>query len=348
MPNSTVSSPLLTIAIPTWNRARFLAKTLEQLHSEMMGVAQGSVEVLVSDNDSPDETQAIVAHRIQAGLPITNIKNPTNIGSDANIAQCFNLASGKYVLILGDDDLLVDQSLSMILSILAAKDYGVVCLSAYGFEDDFRKEFPGNFGRDQEYLDSTKFLVKVGAWMTFISSCIINRQLISEVDANAFCGSNLVQVELVLRATIAAKQNYFVKKYAIACLRNNSSGYEFSTVFVNKLGAILDKYQALGLQPDATRQIENKLLLTFFPFYLTRQRIFNTGNLDICRANFTKRYKGRLLFSCWVAPIMQWPRPLAVIWGAGTVFVGRGLNGDLQRGVYFAINKIKKLLSKSR
>ena len=47
--------PLLTIGIPTYNRAKFLRRLLEQLRTELAGL-DGQVEVLVSDNASTDDT----------------------------------------------------------------------------------------------------------------------------------------------------------------------------------------------------------------------------------------------------------------------------------------------------
>lgn len=335
--------PLLTIAIPTWNRATFLAKTLEQLRSEIATTPTGLVEVLVSNNASEDTTEEVIQRMVAAGLPITSIKNPVNMGSDANIAQCFNMASGNYVLILGDDDLLVDHSLATILQRLAQEQYGVVCLRSYGFENDFRQEYPGDYGVGKEYINSTDFLVKVGPLVTFISSCIINRQLIAEVDANQFCGSNLVQVELVLSAMFVARKNFFFNQYIIACLRNNSSGYEFSAIFVKNLFAILDKYQSKGLDRRSIERFENKLLFTFFPFYLTRQRLSDSTDIAVCFENFDKRFHRRFLFSYWTKPIISLPRPLAVVWGVMATVIGRTLNGDLRRGLYFYWNRLIRI-----
>lgn len=342
----TQPKPLFTIAIPTWNRGQLLKKSLEQLQLELVHTEAGQVEILVSDNASSDDTQLIVQRLIKDGLSITSIRNEVNVGSDANIAACFNKASGKYVLILGDDDLFVDHSLSKVLSILCAKEYGVVYLRAYGFEQDFRKEFPGKYGTNREYTDNADYLVRLSSRMTFISSCIINRDLLPDVNANEYCGSNLVQVELVLQAALAAKQNYYVGEYIIACFRNNSSGYDYSTVFVNNLCSILDKYQSERFSATAVRCIENNMLLAFYPYHLTMQRINNPEIDKTTLDNFNRRFHGHRFFSIFVLPILNLPRPLAIFWGAIMMFVGRSLNGDLNRVFYFGWHKIKKQFKK--
>jgi abequosyltransferase len=343
---NTNSSPLLTIAIPTWRRASFLEQTLKQLRLELQrSDGAGLVEVLVSDNCSPDQTQDVVKAEIAAGLPITYVRNDENIGSDANIAQCFNLAAGRYVQILGDDDFPVDGVLESLLDLLAKNDFGVVCLRPYGFEDDFRQEFPGGGGGEHVFLDSGEFLVQIASLMTLISACVINKHSPPDVDALAFCGGNLVQVHLVIRAALAARQNLFVDRYSIACKRNNSGGYDHAKVFVGSLGDVLDSYQEHGLAKRTIRAIENRLLVGYLPFYLFRQRLSGEGDPSATYASFKRRFAGRWLFHLWAAPIIRLPRPLALGWGALVVIVGRGINGDLRRGAKFALSRLRRRIA---
>src|SRR5690349_17462512 len=97
--------PVLTIAIPTFNRANYLEMNLGRLVDECSCIAPGTIEIIVSDNHSTDTTPEVVARAIERGLPIRYLRNAMDIGSDANIAQCFNEATGHYVQIMGDDDL---------------------------------------------------------------------------------------------------------------------------------------------------------------------------------------------------------------------------------------------------
>ena len=62
-------TPLLTIAIPTYNRAADLAAALEHLAGQP-GISGGEVELLVSDNCSTDATGEVVKKFIERGLRI--------------------------------------------------------------------------------------------------------------------------------------------------------------------------------------------------------------------------------------------------------------------------------------
>ncbi|MGA7802128.1 MAG: glycosyltransferase [Gammaproteobacteria bacterium] len=333
-------APVLSIAIPTWNRAPFLAGTLEQLRRETTMLPQNSVEILVSDNCSSDATPAVVCAARERGLIVRYVRNDANIGSDGNIAQCFNLAQGRNVLILGDDDLPVDGALGLILGYLNRKEYGVVCWRPYGFERDFRREYPGGHGNDREFDDPGEFLAAIGPLVTLISSCVINKALLTGMDARQFCGGNLVQVHLVIRAAMAAKVSLYLQHYLVACKRNNSGGYEFSQVFVEELGEVLDRYRTVGLSTVAIEAFENRMLLGYYPFYVFRQRLANRQDPCVEYARFRRRFGRRLAFLLFVAPILRLPRPFGLAWGAAATMVGRIATGDLRRGLKFVWRRL--------
>ena len=330
------NQPLLTIAIPTYSRSAYLAGTLKQLESELKFCFDYAVEIIVSDNASPDDTKSIVKSAIRAGLPIKYVCNSENIGADANIAQCFNMASGHYVLILGDDDFFMDGTLHRFLKQLESKIYGVVCLKPYGFDRDFRKEYPGDVGNVEVFNNPGAFIIGIGPLMTLISSCAINKNLLPGVDANDYCGEHLVQVHLVIQAAIKSPLNLFDHRYVIACKRNNSGGYDFAQVFVDYLSQVLEKYNGLGLSDKDIHAIENRLIVSYFPFYLFKQRLYKQGDIEAAYLRFHNKYAGRLVFYFWLYPTLKLPRWLAILWGAFTTLLGRTLNGDLLRGVKFA------------
>ena len=345
--NQDFAQPLLTITIPTWNRASFLEQNLSQI---ALGACHSwnSIELIVSDNASSDSTREVVDRAISRGIPLKYIRNSENIGSDANIAQCFNLATGRYVLILGDDDFFIDGAIDFLIKHLKSFDYGVVCIKSFGFDNSFKNEFPGLGGKERIFESATDFLKSIGPLVTLISSCVINKSILPELDANNFIGSNLVQVHLVLRATLAAKKSLYLDRYMLGCKRNNSGGYDFSQVFVVNLGSIYDGYKNAGLDQDSVWEIENRFILTYFPFCILRQRLSDSTNLETSLANYESRFQNRLFFRIWLRPILVWPKPFAIIWGALTTLIGRVMGGDLRRGYHFAWNKIKRDIPRIR
>ena len=56
------TTPILSIAIPTFNRSYFLKLNLGQLKNEIKSCPYGTIELLVSDNASEDDTQFTVEY----------------------------------------------------------------------------------------------------------------------------------------------------------------------------------------------------------------------------------------------------------------------------------------------
>ena len=340
--HSTDSLPILTIAIPTFNRAAYLAQNLAQLQSEVKMVSEKDVEILVSDNCSTDLTHSVVDDACEAGLRIRYVRNSENVGWGRNFAQCFNLARGKYVLLLGDDDLLVDGALALLLDRLARREYGVVCLRAYGFDTDFRREYPGDFGVERSFQEADAFLMAIGPLMTMISSNVMSKRLLAGFDPTEYASGDLAALPLVLRAALAAKENLFIDKYLVAGKRNNSFNYEYSKVFVDEMWRIVDKHVDMGLGRDAVRVLEQDMLFQYYPYYLLDIRLNRRSDPRVAHRNFARRFQGRILYDYWLAPILLLPRPLALVWGGVTTLVGRGISRDLRRGLMFLWNRIRR------
>jgi glycosyltransferase involved in cell wall biosynthesis len=93
-------TPLLSICIPTYNRANLLRKTLAHLR-ELCG---DDIEIVVSDNCSPDDTQDAVRSFASDFAHFRVIRQTENRGGIANFNAALSVASGKYIYPLSDDD----------------------------------------------------------------------------------------------------------------------------------------------------------------------------------------------------------------------------------------------------
>jgi glycosyltransferase involved in cell wall biosynthesis len=114
---------LLTVAIPTYNRADLLDKQLAWLAQAIQGF-EADCEIFVSDNCSTDHTQDVIKkwQAILINIPFTNHKNSENVGLRKNIAHCISSAKTKYVWTVGDDDPIQDNALSYVLNKLKGNE----------------------------------------------------------------------------------------------------------------------------------------------------------------------------------------------------------------------------------
>lgn len=116
-------NPLLTVGIPTWNRAAYLAEGVDSLIAEIeKHRLHDEIEILVSDNASEDRTQAIAQERTERFSYVRYLRNDRNRGVKYNILQVMRMAEGKYFMMLGDDDRIVDGSLAKIVEKLRGSD----------------------------------------------------------------------------------------------------------------------------------------------------------------------------------------------------------------------------------
>lgn len=338
--------PLLTISIPTYSRASYLEILLGQLRKEVAALEDPDVvEVLITDNASPDNTEQVVLQSINQGLALRYLRNAQNIGSDRNIAKAFNEASGSYVLIMGDDDVLVDGALVTLLARLNQLSPGVLLLGAYGYELDFQTELPRVGNGYFELTSAGEFLRKAGAKITLISACVINKEIIEPVDANSFIGENLVQVHLVLRALLATTNSVICDEYSVACKRNNSGGYLYAEVFVKNLGDILDSYITHGLSHEDIFTFDSHLLRSHHPYYVWRNLGSGQGALELSKTYFDNRFNSNVAYWILIKPMFFLPRPLAWLWGLFSTIISRIVfGGDLIRAFYFIKNRLMRFL----
>lgn len=126
---------LLTIGIPTFNRAQLLDRQLAWLNQAIKGF-ESECEIFVSDNCSTDQTQEIIKKWQEVfGDTFRSGRNSVNLGVMANIACCLKSASSKYVWTIGDDDPIQERTLGYVLSLLKRHpDLALVYLNCNGRE----------------------------------------------------------------------------------------------------------------------------------------------------------------------------------------------------------------------
>ena len=171
--------PLLTIAIPTYNRSSQLSLLLRTLAPQIAELPQ--VELLISDNASPDDTEAVVNSFIAEGLRCRYIRNPINLDADPNFLQCYQQASGTYVWIFGDDDYIFPGTLNCLVQHLASKPVDIVYMAPFGFVREPNERGLANPNPPHFAFDSpAAFVHAVGLRGDFalISAIIVNKDLV--------------------------------------------------------------------------------------------------------------------------------------------------------------------------
>lgn len=109
------NKPLLSICIPTYNRADVLKICLETIvHNR--GFCD-DIEVVVCDNNSTDDTFLVMQSFVQNYNNIKYYRNVENIGFD-NFAKVLELACGKFKKLHNDYSLFTSQGLEQLYSVI--------------------------------------------------------------------------------------------------------------------------------------------------------------------------------------------------------------------------------------
>lgn len=120
MPNNL--DPLVTIAIPTYNRADYY---LQQSLGSALSQTYQNIEIIVSDNCSTDNTQAFVRSFSEPRLRY--FRHDKNIGANNNFNYCLEQAKGDYFLLLQDDDMIDNDFVEVCITTAAkSKDIGII------------------------------------------------------------------------------------------------------------------------------------------------------------------------------------------------------------------------------
>ena len=124
----------LSIAIPTFNRDVKLKNQLDSI-DDCLSKSKYSkrIELLVSDNCSSDNTNQILSSfkEIKKPYKFTVNKNKQNLGGDRNCALIVQKASGRFVWILCDDDILDPCAINYVFKELSENKEVGFCFINY-------------------------------------------------------------------------------------------------------------------------------------------------------------------------------------------------------------------------
>lgn len=286
---------LLTICLPTYNRASILSESLEHIVSQITEENKAKIEILVSDNCSTDNTSEVVNSFINRGIPIEYNRNSENLGSDGNFLYCINHAKGKYIWLLGDDDYLLDGTLDYLLGFMN-DDYGLIHIKETNkINKKYKVYKTGDIG----------FYKDISHMLTFMSVNIINANTIKGVDSpEQYYKTWFLQVPFYIHAGCSTllDKNIILFRKILDCGHASSSngGYNYFTVIVENYLNIWRKACDNGwIDNNYFNGIKRKYFNTFvinkIDYYLIRKKM--DANYDLSNSwSIIKKEYGRKLY----------------------------------------------------
>jgi abequosyltransferase len=270
-------APLLSICIPTYNRSRFLREALDSIIASASGCLP-DVEVVVSDNASPDDTPAVMAE-YQAQFPwIRYFRNDVNVG-EANFFLVAQRAKGEFVWIFGDDDKLLPRAIPAVIErIRAGHDQIIVNFSIWTKEFDAIR-VPAACGKEDLVFDDAKVAIGLfSARLGFISIVVMRESLVSSIDEgerDSYYEYGASFLYVVYAVAALARRSAYIGAPLVLCRSGNSpmSPQTWDKYFVCGTHRVFDNMLAKGYSPQAIRAANDYVLRNFvFPVMLARKR----------------------------------------------------------------------------
>lgn len=315
--------PLLTIAIPTFNRAEQLEGLLRVLKPQILNAPE--VELFVSDNASDDRTPEVIAcaqERFDAmGVHFRAHRHASNIGSDANFAFCFREAAGTFFWMCGDDDLIVPGAVADMLRLLKtpegeAAELDLVYATSYGYRHDFQAERVEDPMRRRVHTitNAHTFALVTNIMFTFISGMVVNKDRFESLPHEApesFIGTNLVQLSWSLPLLLQHRRSAVLWTRPVAARVGNAHGYSLGRVFGRQLSEVVQRL--LPGRRDLSAPILNLALRRWFPSILVEFRGHAGDRLHIREASGELRIAYGRNFRYWLYtyPALRLPLPMA-------------------------------------
>ena len=148
--NAATTSPLVSVAMPTFNRPEYLRRALEGVLAQ----TYTNLEILVGDNGNSSVTREIVESLNDPR--ITYIGREKNLGMALNVLSLFKQGHGEYFCVLADDDFWGEQFIAKLVTALEQNPKAGMAFSDYFVVDgqsdvqlDATEAATREWGRDQ-------------------------------------------------------------------------------------------------------------------------------------------------------------------------------------------------------
>lgn len=190
---------LISVCIPSYNRAEVLPALLDSILTQDFD----DFDIVIAEDSSPERQNisAIVAEYKQYfGARVKYYENSETLGYDGNLRRLIELATGEYVLFMGNDDLLAPGALSAVALVLRErKDVGVVLRSYSSFvsDPDQPKQVFRYFNEDRVFPPGPDTVVTFFRRCVFISGMVFKRSSADSLATTRFDGTLLYQQHLV-------------------------------------------------------------------------------------------------------------------------------------------------------
>ncbi len=121
----SIGHPRVSIALCTYNGARYLREQLDSLLSQ----SHPNIEIVATDDASQDESQKVLHHYASLDSRVSVVTNSKRLGFSSNFSATLQRCSGSYICPCDQDDIWHPDKITRLLKAIQGHDL-VYCDSA--------------------------------------------------------------------------------------------------------------------------------------------------------------------------------------------------------------------------
>lgn len=259
-----ISCPLLSICIPTYNRASYLSKNLERLKSLLIENNVINIcTITISNNASTDETDKVINEFIRKNknIQINYHLQDINAGAKKNLLYVIDKSPSEYIMLLGDDDYIHEEYFKRVLQEIRL-DKEITCiLPSFQAIDEDGKIMDG-YGRDlnaktEYYAKGYKNLLINSHRAHQLSGITIRRDTFSNLRSIYDIDNIYPQIYFTANACLKGKTLHF-PEYPIMVTQTQKKDWSYDNVGL--LHDIFDNYKRLPLSDWERFLVEMRMI----------------------------------------------------------------------------------------
>jgi glycosyltransferase involved in cell wall biosynthesis len=290
----------LSIAIPTYNGAKYIRKVLDSIVCQLDDVDE-EIEIVISDNASTDETPQIIKAYQKKYPFIEYFRNDKNLGVDRNFDLAIQSASGEYVWFFGDDDIMMPGAIKRVVTVITNHydvDYFFANCSIWN--EDFTECRSTRFisiENDMICETADKFFSLIGVNAALTPSTIIRKDLWIGTPDTSYTGTNwgvLAKLFYMLPSRVSFIIAEPLVKFNSSSTRCHKDGKFYEMVLI--LYGLIDQLPSLGYTQDTYSEVKKQILNPRIALTIARAKINGLKlSKDLVRKTSHALHKNTLL-----------------------------------------------------
>ena len=195
----------LSICIATFNRSDFIAQTIDSIIHQL----RPDVELVILDGNSSDNTPDIIKHYCCLSNMVRYYRQSINSGVDRDYDNAVKCAQGEFCWLMTDDDLLDQNAVSKLLSLLDLS-IDLIIVNARVKDASLSEKLvphilPFSMDRNFSTEDNELLFKDVASYLSFIGCVVIRRTLWLSRDRETYFGSLFIHVGVIFQKALLGR-----------------------------------------------------------------------------------------------------------------------------------------------